>query len=141
MYVVVGYHGLDDQCIIVWVANMVCVSFAESDVICFLSELLGGPLVRRVCGRERSFPCFSEIAILGSSCLLDKVWPAEDSPDLVRRSCLTLVVARLVASIEDIISKVSFSDEFLDLILEHDALLCGVAGVLVILTIFVLIPL
>ena len=141
MYIVVGYHGLDDQCIAVWVANMVCVSFIESDVIHFLFELLGRSLVRRVRGHDRSFLCFLEIAVLGSSRFPGEVWLAEDSPYLTRRSCLTLVVARLGASIADINSEVPFSDEFLDLILEHDALLCGVADVLVIPVIFILIPL
>ena len=70
-----------------------------------------------------------------------EVCPAEDSSDLARRSCLTLVVTWLGASIAYIISKVPFSDEFLDLIIEHDALLCGVTDVLVIPAIFILIPL
>ena len=141
MYIVIGYHGLDDQCVVVWVADLVCVSLTESDVICFPSELLGRPLVRRVYGRDQSFLCFSEIAVLGSSCFPYKVWPVEDSSDLARKFCLTLFVTRLDASIADIILEVSFSDEFLDLILEHDALLRGVANVLVISIIFVLIPL
>ena len=66
MYVVISYHGLDDQCFAVWVANMVRVSLTESDVICFPLELLNRPLVWGVRGHDRSFLCFSEIAVLGS---------------------------------------------------------------------------
>ena len=69
------------------------------------------------------------------------MWPTEDSPDLARRSYLTLVVVRLGASVADVISEIPFSDEFLNLILEHDVLLHGVADILVIPTIFILIPL
>ena len=104
MYIVIGYHGLDDQCVVVWVEDMVCVSLTKSDVIRFPSELLGMPLVRRVCGHDQSFLCFSEIAVLGFLYLPRKIWPIEDSSDLARRSCLTLVVARLGASVGDTIS-------------------------------------
>ena len=120
---------------------MVRVSLAESDVIRLPSELFGRPLVRKVRGRNRSFLCFSEITILGSWRFPREVWPVEDSSDLARKSCLTLVVAQLGASVADIISEVSFSDEFLDLIIEHNALLRGVADILVISAIFILIPL
>ena len=64
---------------------------------------------------------------------------AEDSPSLERRSRLALVVALLGVSVADVISEVPFTDEFLNLILKHNALLGGVADVFVISTIFVLI--
>ena len=140
MHVVIGYHGLDDQLVAVRVADMVrIISLVESDVVRFPSELLGRPLVRRVRGRDRSFLCVSEITVLGSSYFPDEVWPTKDSSDLARRFCFTLVLAQLGASIADIISEVSLLDEFFDLIFEHDALLCGVADVFVMSTIFVLI--
>ena len=119
---------------------MVCVYLTESDFIHFPSKLLGRPSVQRVCGRDQSFLRLSEIVVLGSSCFPNEVWPAEDSSNLARKSCLPLVVAQLGASVVDIISEVSFSDEFLNLILEHDELLHGVANVLVISVIFILIP-
>ena len=50
-----------------------------------------------------------------------------------------LVVAKLGTSVADIILEVSFSNELLNLIIEHDALLCGVADILVLSAIFVLI--
>ena len=141
MYVVVGYHILEDQCVTVGVANMECVPFAEGDIIHFSFELLGRPLVGRVYGHDRSFRCFSEIAVLGSSRLSDEVWPTKDSFDLARRSCFTLVTARLGVSIADVISEISLLDEFFDLILKNNALLCYVANIFVILEIFVLISL
>ena len=141
MYVVVGYHGLDDQCVVVGVANMECVLFAEGDIIHFPSKLLGRPLCPKGCGRDRSFPCFSEIAVLGSSRLSGEVWPTKDSPNLVRGSYFTLVTMRLGAFVVDVISEISFSDEFFDLILKHNALLHGVANIFVIPAIFVLISL
>ena len=141
MYIVIGYQGLDDQCVAVWVADTVGIFLTESDVIRFPYELLGRPLVRRVRGRNRSFLCFLEIAVLGSSCFPGEMWYSEDSSDLQMRSCLTLIVTQLGASIADIVSEVSFSDEFLDLILKHDALLRGMADVPVISTVFILIPL
>ena len=93
MYVVVGYHGLDDQCIAVRVANMVCISITESDVICFPSELLGRSLVQRVNIGDQFVSSFQDIAILGSSRLSSEVWSAKDGPDFTRRSCLALVSA------------------------------------------------
>ena len=98
-------------------------------------------LVQRIRGRDRSFLCFLEIVNLGSSRFPGEVWLIEDSSDLVRRSCLTLVVTQLGTSVVDIISEVSLSDEFLDLILEHDALLHGVVDFLMISAVFILIPL
>ena len=141
MYVVVGYHGLDDQCITVGVANMECVPFVEGDIIHFSSELLGRPLVPRVYGRDRSFPYFSEIAVLGSSRLSSEVWPAKDNPDFIGRSCFTLIIAQLGVSIVDVILEISLSDEFFDLILKHNSLLCGVANIFVIPAILVMISL
>ena len=67
------------------------------------------------------------------------MWLTEDSPDLMRRSYLTLVTARLCTFLADVISEISFLDEFFNLILEHNALLCDVVDILVIPTIFILI--
>ena len=139
MYIVIGYHGLDDQCVTVVVANMVCILITEGDIVHLTSELLGRPFVRRVCTHERSFHYLSEIAILGPSRLPSEVQSAEDSPDLTRWSYLALVVARLSASVTDVISKITFTDEFSDLILEHNALFSGVADIFVILAIRILI--
>ena len=111
---------------------MVCVPLTEGDIIHFPSELLGRLLVQRVRGHDRSFPCVSKIVVLGSLRLLGEVWPVEDGLDLAIRSYLTLVASQLGASVADVISEISFSYEFLNLILEHNALLCGVADILVV---------
>ena len=69
------------------------------------------------------------------------MWLAEDSPDLARRPDLILVVLWPGTSVADIVPEVSLSDEFFDLILEHDALFSGVADISMISAVFVLIPL
>ena len=117
---------------IVRMANMVCVHLPY--------ELFSWPLVRRVRIHEQSFPCFSNIAVLDPSRLPIEVRSAEGSPDLVRGSRLTLVIVQLGAFVADVISEVPFTDEFFDLILEHNAFLSGVADIFVIPVILVLIP-
>ena len=107
---------------------MVCISFTEGDVVHFPSKLLCRSLVWRVRICEWSFPCFSNIAVLGSSRLSGEVSSFEDGPNFARRFCLALVNAWLGASVTDVISDVPVTDEFLDLILEHDTLLCGMAA-------------
>ena len=77
---------------------------------------------------------------MGHSRHLGEMRSAEDSHDLAKRSRLTLVVVWLSAPVANVISKVSFLDEFLSFILEHNALLGGMADIFMILTIFVLIP-
>ena len=118
---------------------MVCISFTEGDVIHLPSRLLCRPLVHRVCVCEWSFPCFSNIAVLGSPYFFDEVRSAEDGPDLARRFHFVLVIARLGPSITDVVSEVPVMDEFLDLILKHDALLCGMSDILVISIILILV--
>ena len=139
MYVIISYHGLDDQCVAVRVANMVCVLLTKGDIVHLPSELLGRPLVQRVCIYERSFLCFSEIVVLGPSRLPGEVRSTENSPNLAIRSCLALVVAQLGDSVTDVISEVPFTDEFLDLILEHNVLFDGVADIFVIPVILALV--
>ena len=112
MYIVVGYHVLDDQCIAMRVANMTRISLTEGNIFYLTVELFGRPLVERARGRDRPFPCVSEVAVLGSSCLSCEVWSVEDFSDLARRSYLTLVVVRVGASVADVVLEVSFSDEF-----------------------------
>ena len=65
--------------------------------------------------------------------------PTEDGPNFTRRSYFALVSARLGAFFADVISEIPITDEFLDFILEHDALLCGMANILVISVILILI--
>ena len=110
MYVVVGNRGLDNQCIAMWMANVMCVSLTESDVFCHTSCLLGRPLVRRA---NRPFPSLSKVMVLGSLCLHGQVQSTEDGFDFARRSCLALVLLGLGAPIADIILDVSLSDELL----------------------------
>ena len=121
-------------------ANIVCISFTEDDVFHLPSKLLCKSLVQRVCVREWFYPCFSDIAVLGSLRLSSEVQLAKDGPDFTRRSYLTLVSARLSASVLNLILEVPISDEFLDLISEHDALLRCMADILVILIILIPIP-
>ena len=75
MHVIVGYHGLEDQCVTERVANMMCISITEDDVVHFPIELLCRPLVQRVNIIEWFFTCFSGTAILGSSLLSDEMRP------------------------------------------------------------------
>ena len=139
MYVVVGHHGLDDQCITVWVTNMTCVLFTEGDIVHLSSDLFGRPLVERARGCDWPFPSLSEVTILASSLLLGEVRSIEDSSDLARRSCLMLVLMGLGAPVADVVLEVPFSDEFFNLIFECDALFCGVANISVISTVLVLV--
>ena len=132
MHVIVGYHGLDDQYVTIWVPNMACISFTKGGVIHLPSELLCGLLAQGVRICEQLIPCFPDIMTLGSSRLSGEVQPPEDGPNFARTSCLALVSAQLGASVTDIILEVPITDEFLDLILEHDTLLCGMADILVI---------
>ena len=74
------------------VVNVVCVLITEGDIIHLPSKLLGRSIVRRVRIHERSFPCFSEIALLGPLRLPGEMQSTEDSPDLTRWSRLALVV-------------------------------------------------
>ena len=139
VYVVVGYHGLNNQCVAMRVANVMCILIIEGDIVHLPSELFGRLLVRRVHTHERSFLCFSEIEILGSSRLPGEVRSTENGPDFTRWSHLVLVVARLGASIVDVVLEIPFTDEFFDLILEHNALFSGMAEIFVISAILILI--
>ena len=132
MYVIVGHHGLDDQCITVRVTNVTCILFTEGDSVRLSSNLFGRLLVGRARGRDLLFPSLSEVAILGSSRFPDEVRSVKDSSNLAMRSCLTLVLAELGAPVTDVVLEVPFLDEFFNLILECDAIFCGVANISVI---------
>ena len=119
---------------------MTCISFTEDDIICLTSVLFGRPLVERACSRDRPFLGLSEVAVLGSSRLSDEVWSTEDYSDLTRRSYLMLVIVCLGAPVVDIVLKVSFSDEFFNIILERDALFRGVADISMIPVLLALVP-
>ena len=141
MYVVVGYHGLDNQCIAVWMTNVARVFFTEGDIFCLTSSLLCRPLVERAHGHNRPFPGLSKVAVVGSSRLPCKVWSVKDGSDFVRRSCLALVLVGLCAPFADIVLEVSLSDELLNLVLEGDAFFRGVADIFVKPIVFILVPL
>ena len=72
--------------------------------------------------------------ILGPSHLSSKVWSVEDGPNFLRRFTLILVIL-----VMDIVPEVTITDEFLNLLFEHDALLCGVVDILVISIVLILI--
>ena len=132
MYVVIGYHGLDNQCIAIQMADVTCVSLTESDIFRLTSSLLGRPLVGRAHGRNRPFPGLSEVAVMGFLRLPGEVWSAEDGSDCARhagRSCLELVLVGLGTTVADVILEVSLSDELLNLVFEGDAFFRGVADV------------
>ena len=107
MYVVVGYHGLDNQCIVVQMANMTRVSFTEGDIFHLTSSLLGRPLVGRAHGRNRPFHGLSEVAVLGSSRLPGEIQSAEDGSDFARRSSFSLILIGLGAPVADVVLEVS----------------------------------
>ena len=76
---------------------------------------------------------------MGSSCLPREVRSTKDGLDFTRQSRLVLVVARLGTFVVDVVSKIPFTDEFFDLILEHNAFFGGVADIFVKSTILILI--
>ena len=118
---------------------MACISITEGDVVHFPSELLCRPLVQRVNIGERFVPGFLDIDVLGSSRLSGEVRSAKYGLEFVKRFCLVLVTVQLGPPVTDVVLEVPITNEFLDLILEHDTLLCGVADILVILAVLVLI--
>ena len=118
---------------------MACIFLAKGVVIHFTSELLGKPLIWRARGCDLPFLCLPEVAVLSSSGFPGEMWPAEDSPYLVRRFDLILVIVWLGTSVADIILKVSLPDEFFNVILKRDAFFRGVANISMVSTVFVLI--
>ena len=122
-----------------WVTDMAGFLFTESDRVRLTSELFGRPPVGRARGRNRPFPGFSEVAVLGSLCFSDKMWSAEDSSNHTRRLCLLSVLTGLGAPVADVVLEVLLSDEFFDIVLECDAFFSGVANILMVLAILVLI--
>ena len=65
--------------------------------------------------------------------------PTKDGPDFAEKFCLVLITAQPSSLVTDVVLEVLIADEFLDPILKHDVLLCGVADILVILAVFALI--
>ena len=120
---------------------MACIFFTEGDVLHFNPELLGRPLIWRARGCDQPFLCLFEVVVLSSSRFPGEVWPAKDSHNLAKRFDLILVVVWPGAFIADIVPKVSFSDEFFNLILECNALFRGVGDISMVSVVFVLIPL
>ena len=141
MYVVIGYHGLDNQRIAVRIENVTHVSLTESDIFHLTSCQLGKLLVGRAHGRNQPFPGFSEVAVLSSSHLPGEVWSAEDGSNFARRSCFALVLVGLSAPVADVVLEISLSDELLNLIFKGDAFFRGVADISVKPIVFILVPL
>ena len=141
MYVVVGYHGLDNECIVVGMANVTRVFVTECDIFCLTSSLLGRPLVGGVHGRNQPFPGLSEVVALGSSRLRSEVWSAEDCSNFARRFYLTLVLTGLGAPVADVVLELSLSDELFNLVFEGNAFFHGVADIPVVLAVLILVPL
>ena len=141
VHVVVGHHGLDDQCITMWVMDMACVLFTEGDKVRLTSELFGRPSVRRACGRNWPFIGLSEVVVLGSPHFPGEVWSIEDSSDHTGRFCLLPILAGLDVPVADVVLKIPLSDEFFDLVLVCDAFFYGVANILVISVVLILVSL
>ena len=76
---------------------------------------------------------------MGSSGLPSEVRSTEDGPDFAGWSHLVMVVVRLGTSVADVVSEIPFTDEFFNLILEHNALFDCVANIFVKSTILILI--
>ena len=74
---------------------MVCISITKGDAVHFPYELLRRLLVQIVNVGERSVPCLSDVAVLGSSRLFSEVWLPKNGSDFIRRFCLVLVITRL----------------------------------------------
>ena len=120
---------------------MAGIIFTEGDQVCPTSKLFGRPLVGIARGQNRPFLGLSEVAVLGSPCFPDEMWPAEDGLYYTRRFCLTSVLVGLGTLVVDVASEVSLADEFFDFILECNAFFSGVANVLVIPAVITLVSL
>ena len=140
VYVVVGHHCCDDQSIAVGMVDEVCITFFESDVV-FSFELLCRSLVHTVYIGEQPLLRLPDVSFLRPTRFSSEVRPAEDRPDFLWGFCLKSIVLRPGPLVVDVILEEPVANEFLNLILESDALLSGVTDVLVESAIFVLIPL
>ena len=118
---------------------MVCISVIESNVVHLSFQLLHRLLVQTMKVGEQSILSLLNIAVSGSFHFFGEVRSAKDGPNFARRFYRVLVIALLSSSVMDVVPEVPITDEFLDLILEHNALLCGVADILVTPTILILI--
>ena len=141
MHIVIGHHRLDDQSITMGVVDEVCITFFESDVVIFPFELLRMPLVHTVNISERPLLFLSDISFLCPMCFSSEVRPAEDRPDLMWGHSLKCIVLWPGPPIVDVVLEVPAMDEFLNFILECNALFSGVTDIFMVLTIFIMIPL
>ena len=141
MYVVVGHHCRDDQSIAVEVVDKAYITFPESDVIGLPLELLYWPFVHTMNISEQSLLHLLDVAFLRLVHFSSKVGSAEDRLDFVSWFYFRSVVLRPSPHIVDVILEVPAADEFLDLILEGDALLNYMTDIFVKPTVFVLVPL
>ena len=122
------------------VADKVYITFFENDVIIFPLELLCRPLVHTVGIGERPFLRFSDVSFLRPTLFSGEVRFTEDRPDFVWGLCLKCIILRSGPPVVNVVLEVPATNEFLDLILECNALFSSVTDVLIVLTIFTLIP-
>ena len=141
MHVVIGHHRLDDQSVTVGVMDEVCISFFESDVVIFPFKLLRRPLVRTVNISERPLLCLSDVSFLCPTHFSGEVRSTKDRPDLVWGLYLRCIILRPGPPVVNVVLEAPTTNELLDFILEHNALFRGVTNVLMVSTIFILIPL
>ena len=141
MYVVIGHHHRDDQSIVVEVVDEVCITFSKSDIVVLPLQLLRRPFFHAVDIGDRPLLRLPNVTLLCPMRFSCEVKSAEDRLDFAWGLYLRSIILLTGPPIVNVILEVPMVDEFLDLILEHDALLSGVTDVLMELAVFVLIPL
>ena len=141
MHIVIGNHRLDDQSVTVGVMDEVCITFFESDVVVFPFELFRRSLVHTVKISDWPLLYLLDVPFLCPVRFSSEVRSAEDRPDLVWGLRLRCIVLRPGPLAIDVVLEVFAADDFFNLILECNALFSGVTDVLMISTIFILIPL
>ena len=139
MHVVIGHHCLDDQSVIVGEMDEVCITCFESDVVVFPFKLLRKLLVYTVNISERPFLCLPDVSFLYPT-HFSVTRSTEDRLDLVWGLCLRCIIMLPGFPIVNVVLEVPTVDEFLNLILKCNALFSGVTDVLMVSTIFILIP-
>ena len=114
-----------------------CIIFFESDVFIFPFKLLCRPLVHVVNIGERPFFLLLDVMFLCPMHFSNEVRSTEDHPNFAWGFCFRSIILRPSPLVVDVVLEVPTMNEFLDLILECDALLGGVTDVLVVSTVFV----
>ena len=140
MHVVIGHHGCDYQRVAMGLVDEVCITFSKSHVVALPFKLLCRPLVHTVNINERPLLFLLDLAFLCPTRFPNKMRSFKDRLDLAWGFYFRSIDLRPGPPIIDVVVEVPTTNVLLDLILEGDAFLSGVTDVLVVPTIFVLIP-